>query len=90
MKTRCKFVCQEVTTLNATMYDNGQPTGFRIQRVTLEAQYDDGLIKENASYAAATPDGKLTFTVTNPRVHGMFEPGKAYYLDLTDATPVVG
>jgi len=83
MTTRCKFVCQEVATLNCAIHENGQPTGFNIQRVTLEAQYDDGLSKENKSFASATPNGNITFTVTNPRVHGMFEPGKAYYLDIT-------
>lgn len=83
MTTRCKFVCQEVATLNGLIYDSGKPTGFKLQRVTLDAQYDDGLCKENKSYASATPDGKLTFTVSNPRVHGMFEPGQAYYLDIT-------
>ena len=55
------------------------------QRIKMTAQYDDGISKENSSFAKATPSGELIFQVDNPAVHGFFEPGKAYYLDITES-----
>ena len=71
MKTRCKFRVESVTRF-ASAYE----------QIKLSAVYDDGISKENASFAASTPSGALEITVTNPAVIGKFVPGDYYYLDL--------
>lgn len=38
--------------------------------------------KEDNSFAAATPGGKLELTVDNPAVKGFFKPGRKYYVDI--------
>jgi hypothetical protein len=71
MKTRCKFQVQSVTKYQGHM-----------EAIKLTAVYDDGVAKENASFASATPSGSLEITVTNVNVIGKLLPGAYYYLDL--------
>lgn len=85
MNVRCKFRVEEVARLNWTFTKKEGEPELRGERVKLVAQYDDGLSKENKSYADATPTGTLEFTVSNRAVHGQFQPGDCYYLDLTPA-----
>jgi hypothetical protein len=40
--------------------------------------------KEDNSYAAATPGGKLELTVDNAAVKGFFKPGRKYYIDISE------
>lgn len=72
--TRAKFRCVGFTT---TRWDDraDETRAFEFQ-----AQYDPDQ-PEDQRYAKATPIGKLTITVDNPAV--TFEPGQAYYLDIT-------
>lgn len=73
MRTRCKFNVQSVKKYSGNF-----------EEVELSAVYDNspGNQEENQSFSAATPSGKLTITVSNPKVVGTFVPGKNYYLDL--------
>ena len=88
-QTRCKFQVSEVARVNWGRVGQEKDAPF-IERIKLTAVYDDGLSKENASFASATPSGDLSFTVSNPRVIGTFEPGDYYYLDLIPVpVPVV-
>lgn len=60
-------------------------TGVPIREITLSAVYDDGICKENKSFADATPSGQITFTLNNPALADMFKPGVAYYVEFTEA-----
>lgn len=68
--TRAKFSCIE--TAKTTW-----ATKIKLQAVT-------GGSPENESFFGTTPSGMLEFTVKNPEVVKMFEPGKEYYLDIKE------
>jgi hypothetical protein len=76
MPTRAKFRCssENQKRWNSEM----QPQ----RSYEFQAMYDPDL-PEDQRYAKATPIGSLTITVDNPDV--TFEPGKAYYLDISPA-----
>lgn len=76
MTTRCKFRVTKVAQCD------WRPPG---EEVTLHAQYDPTKNPEDVSFAEATPNGQMTFFVTNKAVIGMFKPGQEYYVDLTPA-----
>jgi hypothetical protein len=59
--------------------------GGNWREVTMSAVYDDGISKENKSFAQATPSGTLTFTLTNPDLIDAFLPGQKYYLQFVKA-----
>lgn len=73
MKTRCKFMC-----ISKTMRGTGESAhnSFEFAPVV------DGSA-EDKSFWKWTPSGKLEFQCTNPDVD--FEPGKAYFLDISEA-----
>jgi hypothetical protein len=77
MPTRAKFHCtREIQTRwNAQMTDPQRSYEF-------QAVYDAHQ-PEDQRFARATPSGSLTITVDNPNV--TFEPGRAYYLEITPA-----
>lgn len=72
MTTRCKFKCDAVTLL---------PENKR--NVVLTPVYSSEEGSENKKFWQYTPSGKLEFTWINDSVN--FEPGKEYYLDITEA-----
>lgn len=78
-RARCKFTVTAVT----PSYDGAPPTS---QRVRMSTQYDQELAQEDEAFAKSTPSGDMTFQVDNPALAGFFEPGKAYYIDITPAT----
>lgn len=55
--------------------------------VSLSAVYGGSTNKEDNSYAAATPSGRLELQVSNPEVRGLFKPGQKFYVDLTEVPP---
>jgi hypothetical protein len=75
MKTRCKFRVNSVTRRGNSQY--------AYEDVEFDAVH--GGTAENESFAAASPSGKLTISVTNPSIVGQFNPGEEYYLDITKA-----
>jgi hypothetical protein len=80
--TRCKFQVQEVARTPWPVSAKAEHAGKFVEKIKLTAVYDDGLSKENKSFADATPTGELSFSVTNPNVVGSFVPGDYFYLDL--------
>jgi hypothetical protein len=74
MPTRAKFLCTGFDVDNDRI-DTGRS-------YTFTAMYDPTQ-PEDQRYAKATPVGSLQMTVDNPAVS--FEPGTAYYLDITPA-----
>jgi hypothetical protein len=77
---RAKFTVSKVTQ-HGYATANGPYQSYR--DVTMTAVCDDGLSKENKSFATATPTGELSFTLTNPALVDAFRPGESYYLDFT-------
>ena len=71
-KARCKFVVSLVSRSSSTF-----------EEIKLEARYDPDLSEEDAAFSASTPSGTLTFSISNPKLIGKFNPGEAYYVDLT-------
>lgn len=78
MIIRCKFQVLKVADLA------WKATGGKYaQEITLGAVYSENAkTAEDINFAASTPTGILTFTVTNPDVIGTLNPGAFYYLDL--------
>ena len=76
MPTRAKFRCQTETLTRWTAQMEPQRT------YEFQAIYDQALA-EDRSFAKSTPSGSLKIMVDNPAV--TFEPGHAYYLDITPA-----
>lgn len=72
MSVRAKMKCQTVTPGAASV----------ARRYEFYAEYDPD-VPEDERYAKYTPYAKLEMSVDNPAV--IFEPGKAYYLDFTEA-----
>lgn len=60
-------------------------TGVPIREITMQAVYDDGIVKENSSFAEATPNGTITFMLNNPACKDEFQPGDSYYIDFYKA-----
>ena len=52
--------------------------------VVFDARYDSKL-PEDQRFAEATPNGKIEMTVTVPSVIEVFQPGKVFYVDFTEA-----
>jgi len=40
--------------------------------------------REDNSFASATPSGKMELSIDNKEVHGFFQPGKSYYIDIIE------
>lgn len=59
------------------------PTGIPIREIHLNAVCDDGLARENKSFATATPSGEITFRLDNMNLKDEFQPGQIYYVDFT-------
>ena len=71
---RAKFNCDSVTEY-----------GYGNKEAKLTAVYDDGK-QENNQFAEATPCGEVTIQIDKNAVAKDFlVPGKAYYLDFTEA-----
>lgn len=94
MKVRAKFYVTKVSEMGSSGKrveihraegDTYVSTGVPVREITLSAQYDDGLSKENASFAKATPTGTITFQLDNPELAEAFKPGQVYYVDFTPA-----
>ena len=76
MTIRAKFVCEAVTKRETS-------DGAINDEVKLRAVYaTEG---DNAEWSKWTPSGELSMTITNPACAGAFEPGKSYYLDISEA-----
>jgi len=74
--TRCKFICDWVKNLSY---------GAEIQlRAVMPDTSDDFQHGEDHAFWTATPTGILNLTINNPRGAEIFQPGKAYYLDISE------
>ncbi len=72
---RAKFVC------NAKIPNYGNTT-----TVHFNAVYSSDPNSENKAFSDATPSGSLVISIANDKpALGLFEQGKAYYLDFTPA-----
>lgn len=71
-QVRGKFTVQTIT---RNSYD---PSGAQ---VTLRCQYSNN--PEDNSFSAATPNGEISMSVTNPAAVEHFVLGKSFYVDFT-------
>jgi hypothetical protein len=97
MKVRAKFTVGKVAEIGyagangphrSMCYRDSKETDVPVREITMNAVYDDGMAKENASFAEATPSGTIMFTLNNPDLVGEFKPGQIYYVDFTPAEAV--
>ncbi len=74
MQTRCKFMCNSVTKRKV----------WNKEEYTFEAEFSavSSGSPENEKFFAATPSGSLKVSTY---VDDIFEPGKAYYIDISEA-----
>lgn len=75
--SRAKFQCNAEVTRKYSQTDTGDSRVYEFS-----ALYDTST-PENLRFTKATPYGKLEIQVSNPAV--VFKPGKAYFLDFTEA-----
>jgi hypothetical protein len=71
---RAKFVVTQVTHYERPGY----------AQIELESRYSKK-IDEDIRFAEATPNGKLSMLVTNPRAIEYLKPGKVFYIDIMEA-----
>lgn len=72
---RAKFWVSEI---------NHRHTHGTFAEVKLAPVYDDGN-GVNKTWSAATPQGQIAMSITNPDAIAAFELGKSYYIDFTPA-----
>lgn len=78
MSVRAKFIVQSVTDHNTGT------SGDTMRQAKLTAvTRDDGDPEDFWKY---TPAGELNITISNPAAAEQFTPGKAFYLDFTEAS----
>lgn len=70
--SRCKFKCDSKQIMNG---GDARTVNYSFTPVTSDSP-------ENKSFWKWTPTGKLEISCANPNVD--FEPGKEYYLDITE------
>ncbi len=80
--TRCKFYCASVAATANGPTDKVPTPPVEQEEITLLPVYGDA----NKPWSKFTPMGQMRFTVTNPDVIGKFVPGKAYYIDIAEAS----
>jgi len=72
--TRAKFRCNSVIDF-----------GGGSKEVSLSVVYDPNGNGENANFTKATPSGEMKMRIDNPAAAVQFEPGKSYYVDISEA-----
>jgi hypothetical protein len=84
--TRCKFRCNRVTEqlMSVSEYDkDGKYIGNKETTVYGAEMYPvTGTTEENKKFFASTPTGEFKVSCVTRR----FEPGKEYFIDITEAT----
>lgn len=88
MTVRAKFTCVSVELFHPAPIESMRYTSATEQKTVTTwprkfrfmPQYDAS-VPEDQRYAQATPSGELWLNVDNPAVS--FEPGQAYYFDIT-------
>ena len=81
--TRCKFTCQSMTKRASRIPDPSVPGGYKNGFVyDAEMTAVTGDTEENKRFFMWSPNG--TFRVSCVR-EDHFEPGKSYYIDVTEA-----
>ena len=75
MRVKAKFVVEHVT-----KYPHGE-------QVKLVAVYEGATQNqtEDKHFAEASPSGSLEIYISNPEVHGHFQPGDAHYITFEKA-----
>lgn len=71
MGIRAKFCCLTVTK------DSAKTEIVQLHAVTSNSE-------DNKSWSKWTPAGALSMTISNPEAQGYFEPGKEYFLDISE------
>lgn len=78
MKTRCKFQCSSVL----HQIHAGKVVGVE---VALLPVYSSDPNSENRKFWDATPSGQLKLNLSKTEHVGMFESGKEYFVDISEA-----
>jgi hypothetical protein len=79
MTVRAKFFVNSLTHIATP----GSDPCAKIEMTPVYGSYGDG--KDNESWSQYTPSGSLEMMITNPAAIDQFEPGKAYFIDITPA-----
>jgi hypothetical protein len=83
--TRAKFVCTWKETIQDSSWDYqaDQTTNRPAARISLMAVV--GTSEENKAFFKSTPAGTINLNIVNLDAAAMFEQGKEYYVDFTQA-----
>lgn len=77
MSVRAKFTCGSKRTYENWKHEEGHPFIFEYEFSAVT-----GKSPENEQFFASTPSGSVKLTAVHD---DLFEPGKSYYLDFTEA-----
>ena len=79
---RAKFTCNSVRKYKSTVWEGSKPVeGFNHEYEMSAVTGKGG--GENESFFASTPTGSIKLSAVR---NDLFEPGKTYYVDFTEAT----
>lgn len=81
-RVRAKFVCQNIT---ASKYAGGATTKIVLTAAT--AYNSDEA--DSKPFWDSTPSGTIELQTVNQRAVALFQPGVAYYIDFTEAHPII-
>jgi len=82
---RAKMRCDSVEKSHAgTQAGSAGPT-VQLFRELVKLQAVTGGSDENKQWSKYTPSGSLHLTIDNPGAQEFFEPGKEYFVDVTEA-----
>lgn len=86
MPIRAKFRCLEVTKrYSHTDRDGVDAHTYRVKLAPVLANKNHTDCAENKVFFAQTPGGELEMSLVSESTASAFTPGKAYYLDFTEA-----
>ncbi len=82
--TRAKFIVQKIERELRTVWTHGNSQMKEVHTVQMFPVAANS--EENAKFFASTPCGEIKIGVIDP---GLFELGKEYYVDFTEAEPKI-
>jgi len=83
--TRAKFACTSKTITTDSGWDYQENASTTKEVANIQLIPVTATSEENKSFFKSTPSGNITLAIVNLSAAEMFEVGKEYYVDFTEA-----